>query len=85
MSSFLRLLVQWPRSPASLLLLCVVGGQVGLDVVGTTLCSHWGQRSDRNLSMDGDVMIGGLFNLYYNTSAIQQEYTQLQHYERCSR
>eukprot|EP00066_Takifugu_rubripes_P030729 XP_011619995.1 PREDICTED: extracellular calcium-sensing receptor-like [Takifugu rubripes] len=48
------------------------------------LCSHWGQRSDRNLSADGDVMIGGLFNLYYIPSAVQQEYTQLPHYERCS-
>lgn len=82
MSWLLALLAQRPRSPASLLLLCVMGG---LDVVGAMLCSHWGQRSDRNLSADGDVMIGGLFSLYYIPSAVQQEYTQLPHYERCSR
>lgn len=76
---FLGLPVCWPRSPASLLLLCVVGQ------TGAVLCSHWGQRSDRNLDVDGDVMIGGLFNLYYIPSNIQQEYTQLQQYERCSR
>lgn len=82
---FMGLLVQQPRSPTWLLFLCVVGGHVGLNVVSTVLCSHWGQRSDRNLSVDGDVMIGGLFNLYYIPSAIQQEYTQLHPYERCSR
>lgn len=85
MSWFLGLLMQRPCSPTSLLLLCVVGGQAGLDVAGAVLCSRWGQRSDRNLSVDGDVMIGGLFNLYYIPSATQQEYTQLQYYERCSR
>ncbi|XP_029700312.1 extracellular calcium-sensing receptor-like [Takifugu rubripes] len=84
MSWLLALLVQRPRSPASLLLLCVMGARAGLDVAGAMLCSHWGQRSDRNLSADGDVMIGGLFSLYYIPSAVQQEYTQLPHYERCS-
>lgn len=85
MSGFLGLVVQRPHSPTLLLLVCVVGRQAGLHVAGAVLCSHWGQRSDRNLSVDGDVIIGGLFNLYYIPSAIQQEYTQLQHYERCSR
>lgn len=83
MSLLLALLVQRPRSPTSLLLLCGMGA--GLDVAGAMLCSHWGQRSDRNLSADGDVMIGGLFSLYYIPSAVQQEYTQLPHYEQCSR
>lgn len=82
MSWFLKLLVHCPS--ASLLLVSVVGGLVRLDVVGTMLCTHWGQRSVRNLSVDGDVMIGGLFDLYYIPSAVQQEYTQLQQYERCS-
>ncbi|KAM6987498.1 extracellular calcium-sensing receptor-like [Tautogolabrus adspersus] len=67
-----------------LLLLSVVGQQTGLDVVQATVCSHWGAPSDKSLFQDGDVIIGGLFNLYHIPSTVDEDYTKKPHYESCT-
>ncbi|XP_042270607.1 extracellular calcium-sensing receptor-like isoform X2 [Thunnus maccoyii] len=81
MSWFYWLLTQWP---SSLLLLSVVGRQMGLEVVQAIVCPRWGTPSKKGLSQDGDVIIGGLFNLYYIPSAIQQVFTKLPHSKPCT-
>uniref|UniRef100_UPI0037E76C9E extracellular calcium-sensing receptor-like n=1 Tax=Semicossyphus pulcher TaxID=241346 RepID=UPI0037E76C9E len=48
------------------------------------MCSHWGAPSGKSLSQDGDVIIGGLFNLYYIPSAVEQGFTRLPQYEPCT-
>ncbi|XP_051252474.1 extracellular calcium-sensing receptor [Dicentrarchus labrax] len=80
MSWFLWLLTQWPSSALLLLLLSVVG----LEVVQAILCSRWGAPRNKSLSQDGDVIIGGLFNLFYIPSAVEQGFTELPHYEPCT-
>uniref|UniRef100_A0A8C4DUQ1 Olfactory receptor C family, r1 n=1 Tax=Dicentrarchus labrax TaxID=13489 RepID=A0A8C4DUQ1_DICLA len=77
MSWFLWLLTRWYSSALSLLLLSVVGRHLGLEVVQAILCSRWGAPSEKKLSQDGDVIIGGLFNLYYIPSAVEQSFTEL--------
>lgn len=85
MSWFPWLLTRWPSSALTLLLLSVVGSQMGLEVCQATMCSRWVAPSDKSLSQDGDVIIGGLFNLHYKPSAIEQGFTKLPHYEPCTR
>ncbi|XP_070762104.1 extracellular calcium-sensing receptor-like [Enoplosus armatus] len=75
---------RWPSSALSLLLLSVVCRQMGLQVVQAIVCSRWGAQSDNSLSQDGDVIIGGLFNLHYIPSAVEQSFTKLPHYEPCT-
>ncbi|XP_070762467.1 extracellular calcium-sensing receptor-like [Enoplosus armatus] len=84
MSWFPWLLTRWPSSALSLLLLSVVCRQMGLQVVQAIVCSRWGAQSDNSLSQDGDVIIGGLFNLHYIPSAVEQSLTKLPHYEPCT-
>ncbi|KAM9358855.1 extracellular calcium-sensing receptor-like [Symphorus nematophorus] len=84
MSWFLWLLTRLPSSALSLLLLSVVGRQMGLQVVQEMVCSRWGAPSDKSLYQDGDVIIGGLFNLYYIPSAVEHSFTKLPHYEACT-
>ncbi|XP_040902392.1 extracellular calcium-sensing receptor-like [Toxotes jaculatrix] len=84
MSWFLWLLTRWPSSALSLLLLSTVGTQTGPEVVQALVCSQWGAPSSKNLSQDGDVIIGGVFNLHYIPSAVEQDFIKLPHYERCT-
>ncbi|XP_070684692.1 extracellular calcium-sensing receptor-like [Pempheris klunzingeri] len=88
MSWFTWLFTLWPPSAPSLLLVGLVGRQlglrVGLQVVQTVTCSQWGTPSDQGLFQDGDVVIGGLFSLHYNPPAIDHDYTELPHYEPCT-
>ncbi|XP_028428721.1 extracellular calcium-sensing receptor-like [Perca flavescens] len=84
MSRFPWLLARWPSSALSLLLLSVVGRQMGLEVVQAIVCSWWGAPSNKSLSQDGDVIIGGLFNLYYKPSYVEQVFNTLPHYEPCT-
>ena len=85
MSLFFWYLTWWPSSALfSLLLLGIVGRQMGLEVVQATVCSRWGVPSNMSLSQYGDVIIGGLFNLHYKPSAVEQGYTKLPHYEPCN-
>ncbi|KAF7647555.1 hypothetical protein LDENG_00170740 [Lucifuga dentata] len=82
------LLTLWPSSALSLLLVGMVGKQVGLRVglqmVQTVMCSRWGAPSSYGLSQDGDVVIGGLFSLRYQPSAMNHDFTGLQHYTPCT-
>ncbi|XP_065816602.1 extracellular calcium-sensing receptor-like [Labrus bergylta] len=61
-----------------------VGQQTGLNVVQATVCSHWGAPTDKSLIQDGDVIIGGLFNLYHIPSTKDEDYTKKPHYEPCT-
>lgn len=84
MSGLLWPLMQWPSSALSLLLLTVVGWQTGVDVVQAGVCSLWGAPNNRSLSQDGDVIIGGIFNLYYIPSPLEEDFIKLPHYGPCS-
>ena len=71
------LLTGWAsRAPSLLLVVMVsrdVGLRVGLEGVQTSTCSHWGspmEESNQGLFQDGDVVIGGLFNIHYIPSVI---------------
>ncbi|KAL7401088.1 hypothetical protein ABVT39_022683 [Epinephelus coioides] len=57
---------------------------MGLEVVEAKVCSRWGAPLNKSLSQDGDVIIGGLFNLYYRPSAVEQSFTKQPHYEPCT-
>ncbi|XP_028275894.1 extracellular calcium-sensing receptor-like [Parambassis ranga] len=55
-----------------------------LEVVLTKVCSLWGTPGNKRLFQDGDVIIGGLFNLHYIPSAVDQDFTKLAHYTPCT-
>ena len=81
MSWFHWVLTQWVPL---LLLLNVLGRQTRLQVVKAILCSPWGTPSNKGLSQDGDVIIGGLLSLFYIPSAIEQGFTRLPQYKPCT-
>uniref|UniRef100_A0A3B4YNS8 Olfactory receptor C family, r1 n=1 Tax=Seriola lalandi dorsalis TaxID=1841481 RepID=A0A3B4YNS8_SERLL len=58
--------------------------RVGLQVVQTVTCSRFGTSIDQGLFQDGDVVIGGLFSLYYKPPAIDHDFTQLPDYKSCT-
>ncbi|XP_026169655.1 extracellular calcium-sensing receptor-like [Mastacembelus armatus] len=88
MSWFSWLSTLWPSSVPSLLLVWLVGRQlglrVGLQVVQTVTCSQWGTPSDQGLFQDGDIVIGGLFNIYNMPPTIDHDFSQLPHYKSCT-
>ncbi|XP_023287293.1 extracellular calcium-sensing receptor-like [Seriola lalandi dorsalis] len=61
-----------------------LGLRVGLQVVQTVTCSRFGTSIDQGLFQDGDVVIGGLFSLYYKPPAIDHDFTQLPDYKSCT-
>ncbi|XP_068440270.1 olfactory receptor CR1 [Clinocottus analis] len=71
----------------SLLLVGLVGRQLGLRLglqcVETVSCSRWAAPDNRGLLQDGDVLIGGLFNLHYQPPAMDNNFTQLPHFKPC--
>ncbi|XP_068575571.1 olfactory receptor CR1 [Cebidichthys violaceus] len=88
MCRFSCLFTLWPSSVPSLLLVWLVGRQLGLRVglqcVQTETCSRWGAPGNQGLLQDGDVVIGGLFALHYQPPAIDNDFTQLPHYKPCT-
>ncbi|XP_054461970.1 extracellular calcium-sensing receptor-like [Anoplopoma fimbria] len=72
----------------SLLFVGLVGRQlglrVGLQVVQTATCSRWGAPSDQGLFQEGDVVIGGLFSLYYKPPDLDNDFIQLPYYKPCT-
>ncbi|XP_051252457.1 extracellular calcium-sensing receptor-like isoform X4 [Dicentrarchus labrax] len=88
MSWFSLLFTLWPSLAPSMLLVGLVGRQlglrVGLQVVQTMTCSRWGTPSAQGLFQDGDVVIGGLFSLHYQPPATAHDFTQLPHYKPCT-
>uniref|UniRef100_UPI0037E9C917 extracellular calcium-sensing receptor-like n=1 Tax=Semicossyphus pulcher TaxID=241346 RepID=UPI0037E9C917 len=85
---FSRLFTLWPSSASSLLLVGLVGRQlglrVGLQVVQTLTCSRLSSTSDQGLFQEGDVVIGGLFSLRYKPPATNHDFTQLPYYQPCT-
>ncbi|XP_076002392.1 extracellular calcium-sensing receptor-like [Genypterus blacodes] len=73
-----------PSSAPSLLIVGLLGSQLGLQVVQAVICSQWGAPSSQSLSQDGDIVIGGLFNLYYRPSVMNHDYTILPDYQPCT-
>ncbi|KAJ4935388.1 hypothetical protein JOQ06_016924 [Pogonophryne albipinna] len=69
-------------------LLLLVGSQLGLrlglQMVQTATCTQWGTPSDQGLFKDGDVVIGGLFSIFYNPAAIDNGFTELPHNKPCT-
>ncbi|KAI9538778.1 hypothetical protein NQZ68_012431 [Dissostichus eleginoides] len=84
MSWFPWLLTRWPSSALYLLLISVGGRQTGLEVVQAVQCTQWAATSSKSNFQDGDMVIGGLFNLYYTPSAVEQGFTKLPHYKPCT-
>uniref|UniRef100_A0A671Y939 Olfactory receptor C family, r1 n=1 Tax=Sparus aurata TaxID=8175 RepID=A0A671Y939_SPAAU len=88
MSSFSWLFTLLPSSAPSLLLVGLVGRQlglrVGLQVVQTVTCSRLGSPSTQGLFQDGDVVIGGLFSLYHKTPSTAHDFTHLPDYKPCT-
>ncbi|XP_056297273.1 extracellular calcium-sensing receptor-like [Pseudoliparis swirei] len=82
MSWFSWLFIPW--SPSALLFLSVMDRQTGLEVVQAMMCSRWGVQINKSLSQDGDVIFGGIFSLYSKISAVEQEFTELPHYNPCT-
>ncbi|XP_030236864.1 extracellular calcium-sensing receptor-like [Gadus morhua] len=79
----------WSSRAPSLLLLVMVGRDVGLSVglegVQTSMCSRLGLRVEEfNQGQDGDVVIGGLFNLHYQVPGIDQEFIKPPFYNPCT-
>ncbi|CAL8373899.1 unnamed protein product [Gadus morhua 'NCC'] len=83
------LLTAWSsRAPSLLLVVMVsrdVGLRVGLEGVQTSMCSRWGSRVEEfNQGQDGDLVIGGLFNLHYQPPVIDQEFIKTPFYNPCT-
>uniref|UniRef100_A0A672Z7L7 G-protein coupled receptors family 3 profile domain-containing protein n=1 Tax=Sphaeramia orbicularis TaxID=375764 RepID=A0A672Z7L7_9TELE len=74
-------LTPWSSSSFPLLLLPVLSRQIGLEGVQASVCSQWDAQSNKGLSMDGDVIIGGLFNLYNVPSFTETDFTKKPYYE----
>ncbi|XP_029027441.1 extracellular calcium-sensing receptor-like [Betta splendens] len=78
----------WTSLGPSLLLVELMGRQLGFSVglqgAQTVACSRWGKTSNEGLFQNGDVVIGGLFNLHYQTPAIDHDFAQLPYYKPCT-
>ncbi|XP_034557484.1 extracellular calcium-sensing receptor-like [Notolabrus celidotus] len=88
MSWFYLRCTLWHSSASYLLLVGLLGRQLGLkvgfQVVHTLTCSRWGTPSNQGLFQNGDVVIGGLFNIHYRPPAIENDFTLLPHYKPCT-
>ncbi|XP_070399926.1 extracellular calcium-sensing receptor-like [Nothobranchius furzeri] len=74
------LITLWTCSAPSLLLVGLVGRQLGLRTGSQAAqmldCSRWGTPSEKGAFENGDVIIGGLFNLHYAPPASDYGFTQ---------
>ncbi|XP_030007222.1 extracellular calcium-sensing receptor-like [Sphaeramia orbicularis] len=82
---FLCLSTRWSSSSFPLLLLTLLSRQIGLEGVQGSVCSRWETHdNNKGLSQDGDVIIGGLFNLNYLLSFTEQDFTKKPYFEPCT-
>ncbi|XP_047450690.1 extracellular calcium-sensing receptor [Mugil cephalus] len=88
MSCVSWLFALWSITAPSLLLVGLVGRQLGLRVglqcVQAEACSRWSTPSNQGLFKDGDVVIGGLFSLHHQTPALDYDFTQLPQHKPCT-
>ncbi|XP_047248708.1 extracellular calcium-sensing receptor [Girardinichthys multiradiatus] len=80
MSLLSQLVTLWICSGPSLFLAWLVGRQLGLRVgiqmAETLNCSRWGIPSKKGFFQEGDVIIGGLFNIHYVPPTRDYRFTQ---------
>ncbi|TWW77092.1 Extracellular calcium-sensing receptor [Takifugu flavidus] len=55
-----------------------------LQVVQALTCSQWSTPTEQGLFQDGDVVVGGLFNLHYTPPDTADNFTQQSHYKACT-
>lgn len=55
-----------------------------LQVVQALTCSQWSTPTEQGLFQDGDVVVGGLFNLHYTPPDTANNFTQQPHYKACT-
>lgn len=55
-----------------------------LQVVQALTCSQWSTPTEQGLFQDGDVVVGGLFNLHYTPPDTANNFTQQPHYKACA-
>ncbi|XP_055370246.1 extracellular calcium-sensing receptor-like [Betta splendens] len=82
-------LTLWMYSITSLLLFVGLVSQMlepTEELLGTqtVACSRWGAPSSPGLFQDGDVVVGGLFNLHYQTPDIDHDFTKMPNYKQCT-
>ncbi|XP_058489370.1 extracellular calcium-sensing receptor-like isoform X2 [Solea solea] len=75
----------WLGSAPSPLLVGLVGLGFGSQLVQAVACSRWETPGVTGLFQDGDVVIGGLFSLYYQPPALDHDFSQLPLYKPCTR
>ncbi|XP_056466460.1 extracellular calcium-sensing receptor [Gadus chalcogrammus] len=83
------LLTAWSSRAPSLLLLVMVGRDVGLRVglegVQTSMCSRTGSpMEESNLGQDGDIVLGGLFTLHYQPPDLDIDFVKPPHFNPCT-
>ncbi|XP_030008327.1 extracellular calcium-sensing receptor-like [Sphaeramia orbicularis] len=83
MSWFLWFVTPWSSSSFPLLLLTVLSRQIGLEGVQASVCSRWETHTNMGLFQGGDVIIGGLFNLYFMSSLTEQDFNKKPYYDSC--
>ncbi|XP_030007227.1 extracellular calcium-sensing receptor-like [Sphaeramia orbicularis] len=81
---FLWFLIPWSCSSFPLLLLTVLSRQIGLEGVQASVCSRWDAQSKKGLLLNGDVIIGGLFSLYYKPTVTEQDFTKKPYHDTCT-
>lgn len=60
-------------------------GRGGLfQLVQALTCSQWTTPSEQGLFQDGDVVVGGLFNLHYKPSDTTHNFTHKLNYKACT-
>lgn len=55
-----------------------------LQLVQALTCSQWSTPSEQGLFQDGDVVVGGLFNLHYKPPDTAHNFTQQPNYKACT-
>ncbi|XP_074535922.1 extracellular calcium-sensing receptor-like [Halichoeres trimaculatus] len=87
--SWLNLLrTVWPFAASYLLLVGLLGRQLGLrvgfQVIHALTCSRWGMSGNQSLFQNGDVVIGGLLMFHHQPPALDDDFKLKPHYKACT-